>query len=483
MPLLTKSKYLLGLQCPKLLWTAINDKESMPEPDRSTEHKFDQGHLVGELAKKLFPDGIDIESEDFMGNIKKTKELLSEGKPLFETGIMADNLYSRADILNPNDDGWDIIEVKSSTSVKDVNIQDVSFQKYCYEKAGLKINGCFLMHINKEYVKNGEIDPKGFFKIEDISSEVDEIYEDIPKRIEEMFKIINLEKCPEVEINGNCSDPYDCALYDGCWDHLPDNNVFCLYRGGKKSFELYENGTHAIADIPDGYKLNDKQEIQKECEETGKPYINKEGIKHFLNTLVEPLYYLDFETFSTAVPLFDGTKPYQQIPFQFSLHIVNDGKTEHHSFLADAKRDPRKDFAKELKNVLGKTGSIVVYNQSFEIARLRELAAFLPEYSDWVENTIGRIVDLLVPFRNFSYYNPLQQGSASIKKVLPALTGKDYSELVINNGEDASLSFLDILNGLVEENEVEKIRTDLKMYCCLDTEGMIWIVDELGKLL
>ncbi len=480
MKLLTKSKYLWGLQCPKLLWTAVNDKKSIPEPDRFTQHKFDQGHLVGELAKKLFPDGINISEDDFMGNIRKTKKLLSSEKPLFEAGIMQDNLYSRADVLKPNTDGWAIIEVKSSTKVKDVNIHDVTFQKYCYEKAGLKINRCFLMHINNEYVKDGEIDPVKFFKIEDINSSVDEIYGDVPKRVEAMFKTISLDKCPKVKINSNCSNPYDCALYDSCWEYLPDNNVFCLYKGGKKSFELFEKGVETIKDIPDGCKLDNKQTIQKECEKTG-VHVDKEGIRHFLKSLVYPLYYLDFETFQTAVPLFDGTKPYQQIPFQFSLHVVKGEDVQHHSFLAEGSEDPRRKFASELKKVLGKTGSIVVYNKSFEIARLRELANAFPEYNDWVEDIIGRVVDLLAPFRNFSYYNGKQQGSASIKRVLPAITGKDYSELDINKGYDASLAFLDIAFGEVSEEERKKVRRDLEKYCCLDTEGMMWIVEELKK--
>jgi len=285
-----------------------------------------------------------------------------------------------------------------------------------------------------------------------------------------MFKIIAIKECPEVNISKQCATPYECAIHDDCWDFLPKNSVFDLYRGGKKSFDLFDNGCESIKEIPDDFKLNDKQEIQKECEKTGKPYINKEGIKSFLDTLEEPLYYLDFETLSTAVPIYDGTKPHQQIPFQFSLHV--NGK--HISFLASGKDDPREEFIKKLKESLGETGSIIVYNQAFEIGRLRELAEMFPDYKNWVESVIGRVVDLLIPFRGFHYYHPSQCGSASIKKVLPAVTGKSYDGMEINNGSDAALAYFKL--------DDEKTREALEKYCCLDTEGMIWILDELKEI-
>src|SRR3972149_698402 len=172
--MLSNSRYLNGLQCPRLLWIATNEPERMPEPDVATQHIFDQGHLVGELAKKLFPGGIDVPAGNFMGNIELTKSLIQKRKPLFEAGILSGKIYSRVDILNPvNDDEWDIIEVKSSTSVKDVNLHDVSFQQLCWENGGLKIRKCFLAYINNQYVRNGEINPEELFTLQDISDEVE----------------------------------------------------------------------------------------------------------------------------------------------------------------------------------------------------------------------------------------------------------------------------------------------------------------------
>lgn len=481
MVLLSKSKYLIGLQCPLHLWTTFHEKEKLPEIDAQTQQRFDIGHDLEEYAKKLFPGGIDLPTEDFMGNIQLTQASLQEGKPLFEPAFMIDDLYSRADILVPNKDSWDIIEIKSATRVKDINIHDVSFQKHVYEKCGLKINKCYLMHINNEYIRNGEIEPEKLLTKTDITEEVEKI-DKIEERIELMKEIINDPVKPSNKIGEHCSKPYDCPLQDECWSFLPENHVFQLYNSRKKGFELIEGKIYAIKDIPSEFKLNDKQGIQRDCEIKGKVYVDKERIKHFLKTLVYPLYYLDFETINPAIPMFDGSKAYQQIPFQFSLHVVKSegAKPEHYEFLYSGSEDPRSEFASALKKVIGSTGSVVVYNQSFEISRLKELISFLPENKDWVENIIGRVVDLIIPFKNFSYYNPLQCGSASLKKVLPALTGKDYSALGISEGGDASLSFLNL--NYFKVGNSEKVRKDLLEYCCLDTLGMVWIVEKLNGL-
>lgn len=483
MALLTKSKYLNGLQCPLLLWVTFNDKNSIPPVDLATQATFDAGNLVGELAKKLFPGGVDVPQGDFMGNINATKKLIQSRNIIFEAGIMNKNCYSRADILVPvADNEWDIYEVKSSTSVKPVNISDISFQKYVYENSGLKIRKCFLTRINNNYVRNGEIDVNKLFKSEDITSDVESEIIGIQDRIYEMFKIIASSE-PNIKIGPHCTDPYACPITK-CSDHIPKNSVFDLSRIGKKGFELYNDGLLNIKDIPLSYKLNEKQNIQRACELSSKVHVDKKAIKDFLDKLIYPLHYLDFETFNEAIPLFENVKPYQQIPFQYSLHTVEkNNNIKHFEFLYNGSSDPRLEFIQSLKNSLGNNGSVVVYNESFEKARLLELAEIYPEYKEWVDSVILRFIDLLIPFRNFDYYNSLQVGSASIKKVLPALTGKTYSDLDIGDGATASISYMNIFAGKITGLEKEKIRADLLKYCSLDTEGMIWIVDELNKLI
>ena len=482
--MLSKSRYLNGLQCPRLLWIASNQPERIPEPDASTQHIFDQGHLVGELAKKLLPGGIDVPGEDFMANIAMTKELLQQRKLVFEAGILSGKIYSRVDILNPvNEDEWDIIEVKSATSVKEVNLHDVSFQKLCCEDNGLRIRKCFLTYINNQYVKDGEINPEELFILQDISDEVAAAGEAIRDRIAQMLESIGAPMCPEVTIGPHCSNPYDCSLTD-CWEGLPEHSVFTLYYGGKKCHELYRSGILSIADIPSGYKLNDKQHIQRSCVVSGTPYVDKNEVRRFLNELRYPLNYLDFETFNTAVPLFDGTRPYQNIPFQFSLHVQETPGDEprHSSFLAEGRIDPRPELLASLSGLISNSGSIVAYNKSFEEKVLKDLGAAFPEYASWTNNIISRLTDLIVPFRSFHYYHPSQKGSASLKSVLPAVTGLGYEEMTIAKGDDASLAFLNITFGDVAEDEVARVREELLAYCKMDTEGMVRIVQRLGEI-
>lgn len=466
MTLLTKSKYLAGLQCSKLLWTLVNG--SVPKPSSSQQKIFDVGSNVGILATSLFSDGIKVSESGFIENINQTKELLKRKKPLFEAGFMVDNLFSRADILVPNEDGWDTIEVKSSTSVKDINIHDVSFQKYVYEKAGLKIKNCYLMYINNEYVRNGELEVDKLFKKENITEKL--FLDNIQQRIDNMFKIINNEK-PLVSISKNCSNPYDCILKEICWKDIPKNSVFDLTRGGKKSWELFENNILHIKDIPDDFKLSSKQQIQKKY--LNEPFIEKDSIKEFLDSLEYPVYYFDFETINPCIPLYDGMRPYSRIPFQYSLHIQKkvDGPLEHVSFLSDLK-DPRLDILKSMKEHLGSSGTILAWNQSFEIGVIKELISYYPSYSDWGFGVISRFNDLMIPFRNFWYYNPLQAGSCSIKKVLPIFSDLSYDGLVIKNGSDASIAYESACC-------LDEIRNDLERYCCLDTLAEVEILKGL----
>ena len=482
MVLLSKSKFLNGIQCPRLLWASIHKKEMLPEFSITTLNTFKTGNEVGELAKKLFPEGIDIPTEDFSQNIQLSKEALTQNKPLFEPAITFEQLYSRADVLVPIKEEWDIVEVKSGTKVKDINIWDVAFQKYVYEKAGLKIRKCFLMHVNNKYIRQGELDPEEFFVKQDITEEVEEKLKIVPEKITEMIDILNSPELPENVIGLHCDDPYGCPLKDDCWSFLPEGHVFQLTRGGKRSFELFDNKIYAIKDIPEEFKLTDKQGIQRDCEINNKIHIHKESIKHFLAELKYPLYYLDFETFNGAIPLFDGIKPYQQIPFQFSLHIVKEegAKPEHIEFLYDGNSDPRKEFIEKLKESLGDTGNIIAYNMAFEKGIVSKLAEFLPEYKNWVESTNNRMVDLWIPFRNFAYYNPKQKGSGSIKKVLPSLVGGDgYAGMEIADGMTASIEYYNSHYEDIDAAKKSKVREDLLKYCGLDTEAMIWIVDKL----
>ncbi len=485
--LLTKSNYLLGLQCPKLLWVAKNDKQRMPEPDNSAKHNFMMGDIIGVLATKAFSGGIDLANLGFMENINKTKEAVKNRETIYEAGIMVDSLFSRADVLLPvGEDEWDIIEVKSATKVKDINVHDVSFQRYTYEKAGLKIRKCFLMHINNEYVKDGAIEPEELFVQTDITEKVTEYSEGIEKRIKDMLKIIGSKKELKYDISLSCEDPYDCSLMDECWKNVPEGSVFEFSRMFKKKcFELHDGGIVCLNEVPEDIKLNDKQKIQRRLAFDGGKHVDKRAIKNFLGNLKYPIYYLDFETINPAIPKFDGMKPYQRIPFQFSLHIQKEkgGKCEHISFLAEGTSDPRPKFMQALKDNLGEEGSVLVYNQAFEKGVMNESAMALQEFMPWYTNNIfSRIKDLWDVFKDFAYYDPKQKGSTSIKYVLPILSDLKYDDLDIGNGMLASLEYERVTyESDVSDDDRAKVMAALEKYCELDTFAEVEIVKALGE--
>ncbi len=487
--IITKSKYINGLKCTKLLWIDCNDRERIPPPDIGLQHVFAQGNEVGELAKKLYPEGIDVPYErgGFYQNLEETQALLSSRKPLFEAGFLTDDLYARVDILRPSSKKgkWDILEVKSSTGLKDVHKHDIAFQKYCCESSGLKIDRCFLLLVDTAYVKDGDIVPEEFFAEIEVTDDIQAYDRGIQEHLLEMRQAILEEKCPEIEIGTHCKEPYSCAMEGECWKDLPEDNIFTLYNcGPKKGFPLYESGIKTIRQIEEN-GLSVRQIIQKSCEKTGEIHLDKEAIEAFIHSLDYPVYFMDFETINPAVPLFDGTRPYQRIPFQFSVHIQKAPGEEltHHGFLSTDREDPRGRFLEALKGALGAKGSVMVFNRGFEEGVLSELAAFDPQSEGWVQSVKSRVVDLLKPFRSFAYYNPAQHGSASIKKVLPAVTGKGYEDMGIAGGGDASALYFHVTYGNAEPAEKEQVYSDLEKYCGLDTEGMVWIVEELRRLL
>jgi hypothetical protein len=483
---LSKSKYLVGLQCHKLLWTHYNAKDELPPVDDQTQAVFDQGHEVGILAQKLFPNGIAVASDLSLDEaIDQSRRLVTERKPLFEAAFASNRTFARVDVLNPVRGGkWDIIEVKSSTSIKDNYLDDVAFQRFCYEGAEIPIRRCYLMYINNEYIRDGDVDPAQLFTKEDITEGVIEKAMGIEERIQEMLKVIGRRVCPEIEIGPHCSDPYECPFASTCWKGVDkvENNVFSLMRLGAKAWDLYQEGVIRSDRIPTDFPLSEDQEIQIEAERTNTPFIDRVAVSEFLHDLKYPLYFLDFETFQTAIPLVDGTRPYQQIPFQFSLHVAESlgSEPDHYSWLWDGSGDPRKTLLERLLPILGDKGSIIVYSASFETSRLRECVEAYPQFSDRLDGVLTRIVDLYAPFRAFAVYFPAQHGSASLKKVLPALTGKDYDALTIQDGGQASDEFKRVTFGEVSLEERQAVLRDLEAYCGLDTMGMLYIIKSLG---
>ncbi len=484
---ISKTSFLAGYQCHKLLWKKYNDPDAFPGIDPAKQAIFNQGHAIGELAKSLYPGGVEVGKDvvAYQPVLEETIALLQRRVPLYEPAFAFEGGYARIDILVPDgDEAWRLVEVKSGTRVKDENLLDVAFQLHLCRGAGLTITRCSLMHVNRDYVRQGEIDPSLLLTEEDITEQVTGLLSKIPARLAELSAVTTRKSCPTVEIGAHCSKPYSCDLKSQCWAFLPEYPVTNLYRDTQgRKWEFLESGIHSLAEVPDPEILNAKQQVQVETAVSSSPHVATTALKNFLKEIEWPLAYFDIETTSTAVPLYDRTRPYQQTPFQFSLHVqeTKGGPITHHEFLASGRDDPRPQFLERLHSWLPTTGSVVVYNASFENRCLRDCAAACPEHA-WAAKVPDRTVDLLIPFRNFSFHHRDQHGSCSIKSVLPAVTGTGYSHLAIQDGNAAARSFTTAEFTDLPAAERDQIRHDLLAYCKLDTQAMIDLVDALQAL-
>ena len=479
---ISKGKFIHGIQCLKLLWYEYNDKKAIPSPTVFNQEIMKQGIHVGELARELFPGGIKIEwSRDPLEVEKASLNAIKKKKPVFEAGFTHKRGYAIADILEPSKAGkWNIIEVKSTTDVKEDHLYDVAFQKYVYEGKGLKIDKCFVMHLDKEYRRGKELDLKKLFIRTDVTERIEEYSTNIDIFLNKMAETLDGDE-PVVEVGKQCRG---CALEAMCWSFLPKDHVFMLRNRKDASWALMKKGVLSMKDIPDDFELNDKHMIQVACHKNTAPHIHKEEIKEFLDRIEYPLYFLDFETVATAVPMFMNCRPYEDVPFQFSLHVMEDpaSPAKHYEFLWKDKTDPRKALLAELERLLKNKGSIMAYNAAFEIKCINNCAEAYPNYGEWFETNKARFIDLLEPFKKLSYYHPLQEGSASMKHVLPALTGISYKDMEISEGGLARMEYMKAAyDGSTAEEEKTRIYAALEKYCELDTKGMIDILKVLQK--
>jgi hypothetical protein len=481
---LSKSLFTRGLQCHKSLWLYKFRPELRAQPDAALQARFDMGTEVGILAQELFPGGHELSYENgFSRNIKKTQELLAAGaETIYEATFRHDDILVMVDILHKGSDGWEIYEVKSSTATKDTFINDTAIQYYVVKGAGLDISGVFLVHLNNQYSRIGDLNLQALFTIDDVSDFTVNRQASIPDQLAAMRHALYGEE-PQIDIGPYCSDPYECDFKSYCWQHIPECSIFDInnLRANRK-FALYHGGALHFTDIPADFKLSEKMQIQVETELSGNQHINKERIREFLGTITEPVGFMDFETFQEAVPSFDNQRPYQMIPFQYSLHIFTKGELAHHEFLGQAGLDPRRKFIEQLIRDTESCATILVYNQSFEESRLKDLALVFPQYTDEIGTIINRLVDLMVPFRQKDYYVKEMCGSHSIKYVLPALVPDlCYDNLAIGDGETAMLAYAQ-LNRMDNMFEIADIRKNLLDYCRLDTLAMVRIWEKLQEV-
>lgn len=480
---LSKSDYMMAQNCVKALWLKKNRKDLTPEIDEATQRRFDIGNEVQDLAREFFPGGVMVPAEnwDVINGSKITADLAKENDILYEAFAKLDNgAFCRIDVLKRNGDGWDLIEIKSATSVKPEYIADLAFQKCVFDNAGYPVKQCWVLHINSDYMRKGPIDVKQLFQIEDVTDAVAEAYINTPAYAEQYMKIQAGKTEPEILIHKACKD---CPYYHYCGKDVPEYSVFDLLPQKNADVFYAETGKMEIKDVPASTCTTPKQLIDRETFLTNEAHAEPENIKAWLDQLEYPLYYLDYETFQTAIPMFDGCTPYGQTPFQFSLHIQKEkgGALEHVSFLHKEQSDPRRALAECLIKNCGDKGSIVVYNEGFEKGRNKELADLFPDLSDKLLAINERVVDQLVPFRNRYLYGPTQHSSASIKKTLPAFTDLSYADMEVHNGAEASTRYEAFIKGKMSDAEAQILFDGLEKYCGQDTYAMVLLMDVLYK--
>ena len=488
MPYLSKSNFIRGKQCEKSLFLNFYHPELKDKVSKLQQAIFDTGHLVGKEAQHLFPGGIDASRgrfERIAEAVKYTQELIRDGQPvIYEAAFEFDGNICYLDILVRGKQGWEAYEVKGSTDVKEYYIQDTAFQYYVITNSGLALEDISLVHLGRDYVRKGPLEPWKLFQVVSVREEVVQRQQQTVLDIERFREVFSRRQVPEVSIGPQCDNPYTCDYRGHCWKHLPEYSVFDLAGlAGHKKWELYEKGILELGDIPDDYPLSDKQRQQVEAELSGREHIDRVKVQEFLDGLEYPLYFLDFESFQPPVPLFDHSRPYQQIVFQYSLHIMEAPGAEliHREFLAEAAGDPRRPFLERLMKDLGEKGDIVVYNRSFEASRLKELADDFPENGTQVAAVQARMKDLMVIFQQRQYYTPAMRGSYSIKQVLPALVpGAGYADLDIAEGSVASLSFSQ-LYGETDLFTIMTTRDNLLRYCEMDTMAMVRLLTAISR--
>lgn len=489
---LSKSKYCNAVQCPKMLWLKTYRPELFDDSVMN-ESVLVTGNEVGDLAMGLFGDYTEVtEYTDERIDIKKmlvrTEEEIQKGTHIIcEASFSYEGNYCAVDILkNHGDNNVEIYEVKSSTSIHDIYYDDAAYQNYVLTNLGYNVQKVCIVHIDSSYVRHGDLELNKLFKINDVTDIVKGKYEEVGRYIRYLQSYIEATDEPEKDISMDCYSPYDCGFYRYCSRNLPSPNVFDIASLQKRmAFKLYNSGILSFEDVyqknavKENYMIQVEHEL-KDCE----PYIDKAFIKGFMHTLSYPIYFLDFETCQFAIPQYDDSKPYQQIPFQYSLHYIEheNGELLHKEFLAYPGKDPRRDLAEALCRDIPENVCVTAYNMGFEKGRIKEMAELFPDLSDHLMNIRENIKDLMIPFQKKKYYSKAMQGSYSIKYVLPALfpddPSLDYHNLEgVHKGDEASQTFIRMQT--MEKDELEVWRGYLLKYCCLDTYAMVKVWEKL----
>lgn len=483
---LSKSKLLAFRQCPRRLWLEIH-RPKLRDDSAATQASFTVGHQVGDIARQLYdPKGkgvlIDPQADGFEAAFARTQALLQSAQPIFEAGFRAEGALALADVMLPikknGKKTWRMVEVKSSTSVKDYHRDDAAVQAFVARTSGVPLSGIALAHIDSDWTYPGAGDYAGLLRENDLTEEAFGRGDEVRSWIAEAQQIVAKRKEPAVKTGKRCGDPYACGFLAHCQSLEPQAEQPIRWLPGHLSKGLQAHidahGLTELRDVPDEL-LNDKQQRVKAVTLSGKPNFDQKAAAKALAAHKLPAYFLDFETIQFAVPIWKDTRPYQQIPFQFSVHrLSRTDKLEQQAFLDLSGADPSKAFTDALIAACGARGPIFVYNAGFETARIRELSERFPRLAKPLLALNERVVDLL-PVARAHYYHPSQQGSWSIKAVLPALCPElNYGDLDgVQDGSMAMDAFLEALAPQTSQTRKAEIEQQLLAYCALDTYAMV----------
>ena len=484
---LSKSKFVAGCQCLKRLYLQVHEPELAAEPDGTADAIIEQGREVGLLARKLFPGGIEVCSTRLDQAIRTTRELVAnhEVPAIFEGVFEHDGVLVRVDVLQRRkDERWRLIEVKSTTDVKNHHLEDVAIQHRVVSRSGVDLAASCLAHVSRDYVyEGGTIDASRFFRIRNLTRQVEKLQPELTVQLRSQFRVLAMSEAPNIPAGRQCGNPFTCEFFDRCNPPIPEDHILRLPRIHASTVaKLVALGVQSIHNIPENYPLTGR--LRRACTsvQIGEPWYSPE-IAEELRRLKYPLYFADFETVNPALPRFVGMRPYDQLPFQWSVHIQRQpgAAPEHFEFLATDRSDPRQAFISSLCDVLGDHGNIVVYSQQFESQRLLNLASWLPEFSARINKIQRRLWDLLSIVRDHDYH-PAFGGSYSLKSVLPALVPEmTYEGMEVGDGQAAGLAWARLISGACDEAERERRRRALLEYCGQDTLAMVRLLGELNQ--
>ena len=479
------------LRHPALLWLKKFDKSKLPPVDANLQAIFDAGNLFESYAEKLFENGVRIgfnNYNEYLSLPKRTKDAIANGsKILFQARFETPEITCICDVVEiVGDNEIDLFEIKSGTSVKDENILDLAFQAHVLQSCGYRVRNINVVTANNQFVRRGEIKPRELCNVTDVTSEVKEEIATTVELISEAQDLLKQPKMPELvppsEDAGDLNAWLELYLY---LNKTEPGSIFDLCWPKNRVAQLFEMGIERLVDIPDDFPLSPKQKMQVRAAKTDEEHIDLKKIDEFLETLEFPLYFLDYETLSSVIPPFDGLSPYNQLPFQYSLHVMNapGSELEHYMYLHKENSDPTSPLSESLEKVIGKTGTILTWNEKFEKSCNDLMARVDSKYKKFYSDVNKRVADLCIPFQKTWYVHKDFLGSYSIKKVLPVLVPElSYSDLDINEGAGAQRLWMQsVLDGKLSD-EKEKILADLEKYCELDTLAMVKIYERLKSL-